>query len=146
MIDIDHFKKINDTYGHQTGDEILKEFAKKLDSHVREIDTLARWGGEEFSMMIIESDKKKSCSIANKIRRLVEDINVSVGDIKVNITVSIGCADLLETDSVEALVKRADQALYQAKANGRNLVICKDEADELKSKNYNNESIPVFKT
>jgi len=144
MIDIDHFKHINDTYGHQFGDDVLIEFSKKLETHVREIDMLARWGGEEFAMMIVDSDKQKSRSIANKIRGLIESLKMSTGVTDVNVTVSIGCANSLEGDSVKAIIKRADQALYKAKNNGRNMVVCDCDIEDFEY--YDHEPIPLFKT
>lgn len=126
MIDIDHFKKINDTYGHQKGDEALKMVASALLKNIRKIDIACRFGGEEFAIMLPNTTTEGAKVCAEKIRALIE--NTLVGGIKKNVTVSIGVASLGPASekgitSPEELIKAADSALYQAKESGRNKVI-----------------------
>jgi len=119
MIDIDHFKNINDTHGHPMGDEILKEVATTLTLDNRSEDIAARLGGEEFLIMFDPCDKDDAMHKATRIIRKIEALNPH--DIKV--TVSIGMAKLMPEDAnFERLLKRADEALYHAKENGRNRI------------------------
>jgi two-component system cell cycle response regulator len=126
MTDIDHFKAVNDTYGHDVGDDVLREFANRLRHNVRGIDLTARLGGEEFVVIMPETDKDFACTIAERIRQCIADtpIPVAGGTRHINITTSIGVASV-ETphDTPETLLKRADQALYAAKHDGRNRVV-----------------------
>lgn len=124
MIDADHFKRINDQYGHLAGDNLLKQLAKILLDSVRVVDIVGRYGGEEFGIIIRESDESMSYAICERIRRIIETYDFTHDDNKFNITVSFGiyhkphgeCIDHLE------VVRRADMALYKAKNNGRNRV------------------------
>lgn len=123
MIDIDHFKSINDTFGHRTGDVILKEIANIIQKNIRDVDTASRWGGEEFAVLIPNTTKENAIQPANRILKAVS--KHSFPDIGgKNITVSIGIADLMDpaiTDE-ERLVHAADLAMYEAKRKGRNRV------------------------
>jgi two-component system, cell cycle response regulator len=126
MLDIDHFKKINDSFGHDVGDEVLREFAVRLASNVRAIDLPCRYGGEEFVVIMPDTELADAERIADRIRRHVggSPFRVDGGSELMTVTISIGCASTIgETDSPEALLKRADAALYEAKAGGRNRVI-----------------------
>jgi two-component system cell cycle response regulator len=128
MVDIDHFKKINDTYGHDVGDEVLREFAARLASNVRAIDLPCRYGGEEFTVIMPDTALVDAERIAERIRLHVAGapFRVSHGREILTVTISIGVAATLgEHDSPEALLKRADAAVYEAKAAGRNRVIAK---------------------
>ncbi|MBQ8634665.1 sensor domain-containing diguanylate cyclase [bacterium] len=124
MMDIDNFKKINDTYGHLTGDLILKRLASVLQETVRKIDIPARYGGEEFVVILPETDKKDACVIAERIRKNVAQIEVKVNETQtLSPTISIGVAQYT-TDGQEAkeLINAADTALYYSKHNGKNMV------------------------
>lgn len=122
LIDIDHFKKVNDTYGHVNGDVVLAQLAGILNDAVRAVDTVSRNGGEEFSVLMYNTTTTNSQLIAEKIRAAVESHKFQLNDGKlIHITVSIGIAAFPETE-LEALYSKADQALYQAKALGRNKV------------------------
>jgi len=124
IMDIDNFKKINDTYGHLTGDLILKRLASTLQETVRKIDVPARYGGEEFVVILPETDKKDACVIAERIRKNISQIEVKVNETEIlSPTVSIGIAQYT-TDGQEAkdLINAADTALYYSKHNGKNMV------------------------
>jgi len=125
MIDIDHFKRINDSFGHATGDRALQEFAKVLEDAVREADFVARYGGEEFVVALPETTLPGSGILAERIRAAVEKIEVKTDDGKiVRFTASIGGTHLLsEGDTAEQALSRADKALYEAKESGRNQAI-----------------------
>jgi two-component system cell cycle response regulator len=128
MIDIDHFKKINDTYGHDVGDEVLREFAARLASNVRAIDLPCRYGGEEFTVIMPGASIEAAEKVAERIRLHVAGapFRVAAGSELLNVTISIGvAASMGEHDSPEALIKRADEAVYEAKAGGRNRVIAR---------------------
>jgi len=128
MIDIDHFKKINDTYGHDVGDEVLREFAARLASNVRAIDLPCRYGGEEFTVIMPGAPIEAAEKVAERIRLHVAGapFRVAAGSELLNVTISIGvAASMGEHDSPEALIKRADEAVYEAKAGGRNRVIAR---------------------
>lgn len=119
MCDIDHFKRINDDYGHHIGDKILIEFVEKVTKAIRKTDVFARWGGEEFAVLIPGANEQVAMSVAEKIRALVETSSYSIDK---SITASFGVSVLMNMEDEESIVKRADQALYRAKDNGRNRV------------------------
>lgn len=126
FLDLDHFKKFNDTYGHLAGDEALKQIAALLSSAARQMDIVARYGGEEFCIILPNTTKKQSVLLAERIRRAVENESFYTGEnLPVGkMTVSIGVASYPEDgDTLADLVKGADIALYQAKAKGRNCVL-----------------------
>ena len=127
VIDIDHFKKINDSFGHAVGDEVLREFAVRLASNVRAIDLPVRFGGEEFVVVMPETDLADAQRIAERIRLHVagSPFRVMGGEELLTVTISIGVAASLPTDDQARLIKRADEAMYEAKSNGRNRVIAK---------------------
>ena len=122
MIDIDYFKKINDEYGHHSGDMVLREVAKIIKSSVREIDTIARWGGEEFIVLLPETTKEGASKAASRILTTVSSHKFL--DIPGQITVSIGIASVPDPsiDTTEKLIHASDLALYEAKKNGRNRI------------------------
>lgn len=124
MIDIDYFKKINDTFGHTEGDRALIEIASLLKTAVRKKDTVARYGGEEFILILPEAGLGEASMIAERIRQLVRNTPFDVGRGKINITVSLGISNFPNhgARSKEELVKMADLALYDAKRTGRNRV------------------------
>lgn len=128
LIDIDFFKKINDTFGHDIGDEVLREFALRLASNVRAIDLPCRFGGEEFVVVMPDTQLADALRIAERIRNHVAGSPFKVGPTKeqLTVTISIGVSATLGADDTpEALLKRADQGVYQAKASGRNAVVGK---------------------
>lgn len=123
MIDIDNFKKRNDTYGHLVGDVILKEIARILKESVREIDLVSRYGGEEFSILLPETDRTGAKLVAERIRERISANVFKAYDEKLNLTVSIGVSVYPEdTDDWKELIEHADAALYVAKRSGKNVV------------------------
>jgi len=120
LIDIDHFKSVNDTYGHDVGDAVLIELTKILNENIRKIDIFARWGGEEFLILSPETDTQNIQILAEKLRLVVEN---SSFDTVGKITISIGISELCNNDLFEDLFKRADNALYKAKEKGRNQLV-----------------------
>lgn len=125
MVDVDHFKRINDTYGHGAGDDVLREIASRIGSVLRPYDTVGRYGGEEFLVILAETALDEARHIAERIRRRVADEPVVVDNQVIQISASLGIATVLagETDYRPAL-ERADKGLYLAKAAGRNRVMC----------------------
>ncbi len=125
IMDMDHFKEVNDTYGHDVGDRVLKQLAELIMRISRSTDLAARFGGEEFVVLMPETDEQSSLGAANRMRELVEKSPFVVGanGETIHKTISIGIANSHpDGDSAEALIKRADEALYSAKRNGRNQV------------------------
>lgn len=124
QMDIDHFKKINDTHGHAVGDEVIKAFTVMCQEVLRESDVLGRVGGEEFSIILPETEKAGALIVAERIRRAIADLKVYADDHVVRFTVSIGLTSLRQDDAgIEAVLRRADEALYLAKNGGRNKVV-----------------------
>jgi diguanylate cyclase (GGDEF)-like protein len=123
MMDLDHFKKINDTYGHPFGDLVIKSAAKIISIAMREYDIAARYGGEEFAVLVTETKRQDLVALAERIREQLENQDISDAGITVRVTISIGVTSLNEVDTPETLLKRADNALYQAKHEGRNRVV-----------------------
>ena len=125
LIDIDHFKKINDNFGHDVGDEVLREFALRVASNVRAIDLPCRYGGEEFVVIMPDTTIEAAERVAERIRTHVagSPFRVAGGEELLTVTISIGVAATLgEEDTPAALLKRADEGVYEAKAGGRNKV------------------------
>ncbi len=126
LLDIDYFKSINDTYGHDCGDDVLREFAIRVRKSIRGIDLACRIGGEEFVVVMPETDMAVAATVAERLRRKIatEPFPIEQGAQSINVTISIGIAAQEGTqDTVAQLLKRADQALYRAKRNGRNRVV-----------------------
>ncbi|OKH88831.1 diguanylate cyclase [Thalassospira sp. TSL5-1] len=123
MVDLDHFKAINDTYGHQAGDQILQAIAGILQSHVRPFDKVYRYGGEEFLICLPNADMRQTARILERLRRVIEASPVKLdNDISLSITTSIGAAPILPDRKIEQIIEKADRALYAAKESGRNRV------------------------
>ncbi|MBN9555376.1 MAG: PleD family two-component system response regulator [Alphaproteobacteria bacterium] len=126
IMDIDYFKAVNDTYGHDIGDEVLKEFASRIAANVRGIDLACRYGGEEFVVVMPDTDVDFAYSVSERLRHSIETtpFRISRAPNALNLTISIGIAGLEGAhDSADALLHRADQALYSAKKTGRNKVV-----------------------
>ncbi len=120
FFDIDHFKKINDAHGHDAGDTVLSSIGLLMSHHVRTSDLLARWGGEEFMILLPETERKNARLLAEKLRQLIEEYKFLPN---VEVTCSFGVTQLHKDDTEESLLKRVDAALYTAKEQGRNMVI-----------------------
>jgi diguanylate cyclase (GGDEF)-like protein len=129
LIDIDHFKSVNDIFGHQVGDEVLSGVAHMIKTNTRQVDVMARYGGEEFILILPETDEHKALRIADKLRKLVKKHDFSpIGSEEVNVTVSLGISSLsmIEegiADKAGEMVKMADDALYNAKESGRDTAV-----------------------
>lgn len=123
MIDIDHFKKVNDTHGHQMGDEVLKELVRVCQGAMRQTDIFGRYGGEEFAVLLTNTNAENALRAAENLRAMLAELKVPADQGPLSVTVSIGVSGLASTDnSLDDLILRADQALYQAKESGRNRV------------------------
>lgn len=124
MMDIDHFKRLNDTYGHTCGDMVIKKVAATIQSCVRQLDTAARYGGEEFAVILPEAGIEKANDIAKRIRQKVEEMIIEYKDHKIKVTISLGVAEFsLHKDTENRVfIDRADKALYHSKQQGRNRV------------------------
>jgi diguanylate cyclase len=132
MIDIDHFKKFNDTFGHQVGDQVLRLVAKVLQDNVREGDLAARYGGEELIAVLPGADLGVCASVAERIRRRIAEARLTrrtTGQEISSVTVSIGVAQFRLAESAEAMIERCDRGLYQAKRLGRNRTVTENDID-----------------
>jgi diguanylate cyclase len=130
MCDIDHFKQFNDTWGHQTGDQVLRLVANCLSENVKGRDTAARYGGEEFAVILRNTELAHAINLADQIRTSVEGkklVKKSTGDILGRMTISIGVAQFRKNEAPGDFVQRADACLYAAKHNGRNMVLGEDD-------------------
>jgi len=122
LADVDHFKSVNDTFGHLVGDEVLKRVATNLREHLRESDTVCRWGGEEFLMIVQDCDAAAALLLAEKLRKAIADDLDLAERTTGQVTISLGVAELQPKESAETLVGRADAAMYAAKDAGRDCV------------------------
>ena len=122
-VDLDHFKRVNDRFGHTRGDEVLKEFADIAMKVVREEDFVARIGGEEFVMVLINASLKDAEMVANRLRQQTEVMTIDPVDLDFTVTASVGIAIYTDHEEIETLLDRADGAMYRAKRLGRNRVI-----------------------
>ena len=125
QLDIDHFKAVNDTHGHAAGDLVLQSFADTVRRNVRDTDVLARWGGEEFVLLLCDTPASDAVTLMERLRQAVQAMQVPVpqGGQPITVTVSIGLARHTPADPLAGTLERADQALYAAKAGGRNRVV-----------------------
>ena len=124
MLDLDHFKQVNDTYGHAAGDDVLRAFALSCRAELRDTDIFGRLGGEEFAAILVETNEEQALMVAQRLRTITKSTSVPADEgITISITTSIGVTMLQETDDVATLLKRADMGLYDAKETGRNKVI-----------------------
>jgi len=124
MVDLDHFKRINDAHGHRIGDEMLRLVAKVLADQCRQSDLAARYGGEEFILLAPNEGAAGAVRLAERCRQEIEEIRMEVGGREVTVTASFGVADSASASSPEEMIGSADAALYQAKRDGRNRVCC----------------------
>jgi diguanylate cyclase (GGDEF)-like protein/PAS domain S-box-containing protein len=122
FFDIDNFKQVNDTYGHDVGDQVLKVLSRTLLMNLRSFDFIGRWGGEEFLGIVVNVSEDQLFPIANKFRFLVEHSSIPVGKKALRVTVSIGATLARREDTLVTLVKRADELLYKSKTEGRNRI------------------------
>ncbi|MEO1923655.1 MAG: diguanylate cyclase [Nautiliaceae bacterium] len=123
MIDIDDFKKINDTYGHDVGDMVLIRLTEEIKKHIRKDDFFIRYGGEEFLLILPNSNIQTTYTIAEKIREAIQNLKIKVGDKTINFTISLGISEVRKNDkNLFEAIKRADEKLYKAKRNGKNRV------------------------
>jgi diguanylate cyclase (GGDEF)-like protein len=128
MVDIDHFKRINDTYGHQTGDEVLRHVSSLLAGQVRNVDRVARYGGEEFAIIMIETDRKRAVEGIKRLGLLLAEAPCVVNNeltIEVTLSAGVACSDG-DAKNPNELVAVADKALYAAKKGGRNRIVAAD--------------------
>ena len=123
LLDLDDFKRINDTYGHPVGDEVLKELARFITENTRRFDVIGRVGGEEFGIIFPEIELKHAIAACEKLRGLLEEHTFTIQGIEIKVTASFGITSLKETDTITSLYERADKALYLAKAWGKNRVV-----------------------
>ncbi|MGI1678169.1 MAG: GGDEF domain-containing protein [Cellvibrionaceae bacterium] len=124
MIDVDHFKTVNDTYGHNIGDIVLKKVADIIVEIARQTDMTFRYGGEEFIVVLSKTDLDGARIIADRIRKELESTKIIADDAELIVTISLGVTNLKKSENVKELFARADSALYQAKNTGRNQVVC----------------------
>ncbi|WP_122665841.1 GGDEF domain-containing protein [Pseudomonas viridiflava] len=120
MLDIDHFKRVNDTYGHAAGDDVLKSVAHAIKSELRNIDRIFRYGGEEFLIVLSNTDRDAAGLMGERLRRSTHGLRHPGLDSSLELTISLGCSTLLPAESADSLMRRADIALYVAKRQGRN--------------------------
>lgn len=122
LIDLDHFKALNDTHGHLAGDEVLRQFAQVLQECLRHADIICRWGGEEFIVLLKDTDSHSALAVAEKIRSKTAALAFTYAGQPIHLTASIGLSNLQADDTLHSLIARADHALYRAKQSGRNRV------------------------
>jgi two-component system cell cycle response regulator len=131
ILDVDYFKSVNDNYGHQVGDRVLQLLAARLQHNLRFQDTLFRYGGEEFVIILSQTDSPEAQAVARRLRRLVSDQPFHINEtLALQITISLGLASLVKEDDLkgESLLRRADHNLLRAKSSGRNQVFCDEES------------------
>lgn len=132
MLDIDHFKKVNDTFGHLAGDQVLMAIAHTLTESLRPSDMPVRYGGEEFSVFLPSTSMEDAKIVAERVRSRVEQTHIALpSGAMVHITISIGITERVADDTVAGLIERADKALYHAKQNGRNRCCINSGGDDL---------------
>jgi diguanylate cyclase (GGDEF)-like protein len=120
MLDIDHFKRVNDTHGHSAGDDVLKAVAASIKNQLRNVDMVFRYGGEEFLILLSNTSREAAALVGERLRCAAQAEDYPADGRTVELTVSLGCSTLLPGESAESLLRRADSALYVAKREGRN--------------------------
>ena len=131
ILDVDHFKLINDEYGHATGDLMLVDFVKALSNSLRHYDIIARWGGEEFLALLIDSYLSTAEMVAKRMLANIRDMRVSVDDMELKLTASLGLTEHKSDENYDATFRRADKALLMAKNGGRDRLVVIDPGDPL---------------
>jgi diguanylate cyclase (GGDEF)-like protein len=127
ILDIDHFKHYNDTWGHLEGDKVLMAIGRIINACMRSMDTPYRYGGEEFAVLLPETDLKKACVVGRRIQKLIgQEVFEPEPGVHRSITVSIGASELKPGEDVTSFIRRTDQALYRSKENGRNCLTYDD--------------------
>ncbi len=124
MLDIDHFKRVNDHYGHAVGDEALKAVAETIKDHLRNVDMVFRFGGEEFLVLLSSTPLQAACMVGERLRQAVEELDYRHAGEPLKLSISLGCADLRPGEGSDDLLRRVDEALYEAKRDGRNRLRC----------------------
>lgn len=122
LIDIDYFKKVNDTFGHRVGDEVLRCFSKRASMNLRPTDTMARWGGEEFLMLLCDTRAEQALASVQRLHAAIQELEIPAAP-DLRVTFSTGVAQFRPNENIDATIERADLALYKAKKNGRNQTI-----------------------
>lgn len=122
FIDIDNFKDVNDTYGHDIGDLVLKQISNILKNNNREVDLISRWGGEEIVILFLNTDITAAMIITEKLRELIENDAVLRHLTSSGITASFGITAVMSDDNIDSVLNRADKAMYTSKSNGKNIV------------------------
>lgn len=122
LADVDHFKSVNDRFGHALGDYVLSQVASKLGEKIRDVDSVARWGGEEFILLLPETDSEGAAILAEKLRSIMAELPLEFEQQSLSITMTFGVAGYLPGESMDSCIARADAALYRGKADGRNAV------------------------
>ncbi|WP_442909123.1 biofilm regulation diguanylate cyclase SiaD [Halopseudomonas sp.] len=120
MLDIDHFKRVNDEHGHELGDQVLMEVSRTMDAQIRDQDLCGRWGGEEFLIILPETTLEAACQVLDRVRSAIEALHMRVGDDSVSVTASIGVAEHQAEQNYSDTINQADWALLTAKRSGRN--------------------------
>ena len=122
FVDIDHFKNVNDTYGHETGDRVINMVSKTISHSLRSFDVMGRWGGEEFVVIVVNVQEEQLYLVAERLRRLVEQSSITNGSDAVHVTVSIGGTIGQPGDDIHSILRRADHLMYESKLAGRNCI------------------------
>lgn len=120
MLDIDYFKQVNDQHGHELGDTVLVEISRVLEAEIRDLDLCGRWGGEEFLIILPETELDKALVVLDRVRNAVSDLNVRVGEEALSVTVSVGVAEYHAGETYSDTINKADALLLKAKRSGRN--------------------------
>ena len=123
LIDIDNFKLVNDSFGHQFGDDVLVRVAHTLRHTLRNHDSIARWGGEEFLVLLADTDNEAAKTVAEKLRSTIEEMSVQFNGAQIPLTISIGMHTADPEESLDVMLNRADENLYTAKNSGRNRIV-----------------------
>ena len=134
MIDIDHFKQVNDSYGHPVGDRVIKSLARLLKQRLRTSDLVGRYGGEEFAVVLVDADRMTAMKVLDTIRNDFSQLRHLAGGIEFSVTFSCGIADVSQFPDATKLSDAADKALYKAKHAGRNRVMLADDPSGSKEK------------
>ena len=125
MCDIDHFKRVNDTYGHTAGDEVIRKVADVIKANTRTTDLAGRYGGEEFAILLVDTSLEQALCLAERIRQQVAVLSIAFNKTVLNVTISIGLAERdISLQEHRHWIEAADKALYQSKVDGRNKVTC----------------------